>query len=285
MSPHGRSGTDPGFTVYKDKPKTNGGGPAGTTGLSIEEKLVAEVIANPKLVPVVTKIGLQEAHFPQEAGLRGAFQYAPKGRAWIKKLLEKGYRGATFEMLEHLVDLGIDKTHCNCGLLRVTASKANSVTCNGPWHKEGVRVTGKGIPGSPPRAPRSSLRQFPRARSCACCGCPSGGRASLMSLLVHVFRLFCLFCLFSKSGLCLSLKFRRAKIHPGSGAWQSERQGVENWPGRFATAARSTTHIAIICACPHCRTLEESAVELDGRIMADPAHTMPNVYVLFCKSA
>jgi hypothetical protein len=107
MSRHGPFGTDPGFTVYKDEPKTNGGGSAATTGLSVEEELVAELIANPKLVPVVTKIGLQEAHFPQETGLRGAFQYAPKGRAWIKKLLEEGYRGATFEMLEHLVDLGI----------------------------------------------------------------------------------------------------------------------------------------------------------------------------------
>ena len=29
--------------------------------------------------------------------------------------------------------------------LRVTISKADSVTCNGPWHKEGVRVTGKGV--------------------------------------------------------------------------------------------------------------------------------------------
>ena len=29
--------------------------------------------------------------------------------------------------------------------LRVTVSKADSVTCNGPWHKEGVRVTGEGV--------------------------------------------------------------------------------------------------------------------------------------------
>lgn len=106
MSLHGLFGSGPGFTVHKDEPKTNGGGPAGTTGLSAEEELVAALIANPKLVPVVTKIGLQEAHFPQERGLRGAFQYAPKGRAWIKKILEKGYIGATFEMLECLVDLG-----------------------------------------------------------------------------------------------------------------------------------------------------------------------------------
>jgi Protein of unknown function (DUF3987) len=107
MSSHGPFDSGPGFTVYKDEPKTNGGGPVGTTGLSAEEELVAELIANPKLFPVVTKIGLQEAHFTQETGLRGAFHYAPKGRAWIKKLLEKGYRGATFEMLAHLVDLGI----------------------------------------------------------------------------------------------------------------------------------------------------------------------------------
>src|SRR5713226_2001580 len=107
MSSHGPFGSSPGFTVYKDEPKTNGGGRAGTTGLSAAEELVAELIANPKLVPVVTKIGLQEAHFPQETGLRGAFQFAPKGRAWIKKILEKGYRGATFEILAHLVDLGI----------------------------------------------------------------------------------------------------------------------------------------------------------------------------------
>src|SRR5467141_3391710 len=106
MSPHGHFRSGHCFTIYKDKPKTNGGGPAGTTGLSTEKELVAELIANPKLVPVVTKVGLQEAHFPQETGLRGAFHYAPKGRAWIKQILEKGYIGATFEMLERLVDLG-----------------------------------------------------------------------------------------------------------------------------------------------------------------------------------
>ncbi len=104
MSPHG---SGPGFTVHKDEPNTNGRGPAGPTGLSAEEELVAELIANPKLVPVVTRVGLHEAHFTQETGLRGAFHYAPKGRAWINKLLEKDYRGTTFEMLAHLVDLGI----------------------------------------------------------------------------------------------------------------------------------------------------------------------------------
>ena len=29
--------------------------------------------------------------------------------------------------------------------LRVTVSKADSVTCNGPWHKGGVRVIGEGV--------------------------------------------------------------------------------------------------------------------------------------------
>jgi hypothetical protein len=32
-----------------DEQKTNGGGPAGTAGLSAEEELVAALIANPKL--------------------------------------------------------------------------------------------------------------------------------------------------------------------------------------------------------------------------------------------
>ena len=34
------------------------------------------------------------------------------------------------------------------------------------------------------------------------------------------------------------------KAHPGLGACQSEKARVENWPGRFATAARSS----ILCA-------------------------------------
>jgi hypothetical protein len=107
MITHGPFSSGPGFTVYKDEPKTNGRGTVGPTGLSAEEELVAALIANPNLVPVAAKIGLKETHFLQETGLRGAFQFAPKGRAWIRQILEKGYRGAKFEVLERLADLEI----------------------------------------------------------------------------------------------------------------------------------------------------------------------------------
>src|SRR3982074_2218216 len=96
----------PGLALrYKDEPKTNGRGTVGPTGLSAEEELVAALIANPNLVPVAAKIGLKETHFLQETGLRGAFQFAPKGRAWIRQILEKGYRGAKFEGWARLADL------------------------------------------------------------------------------------------------------------------------------------------------------------------------------------
>src|ERR1700730_4099178 len=85
MSTHGPFSSGPGFTVYKDEPKANGRGTVGPTGLSAEEELVAALIANPNLAPVAAKIGLKETHFLQETGLRGAFQFAPKGRAWIHR--------------------------------------------------------------------------------------------------------------------------------------------------------------------------------------------------------
>jgi hypothetical protein len=97
MSTYGPFSSGPGFKVYKDEPKTNGHDTVGPRGLSAEEELVAALIANPSLDPVVAKIGLKEMHFSQETDLRGAFQFAPKGRAWIKQMLEKGYHGAKFE--------------------------------------------------------------------------------------------------------------------------------------------------------------------------------------------
>src|SRR6516165_2670825 len=35
---------------------------------------------------------------------------------------------------------------------------------------------------------------------------------------------------------------------PWLGCWQSERQEFENWPGRFATAARSRTSMRLLSA-------------------------------------
>ncbi len=71
------------------------------------------------------------------------------------------------------------------------------VTCNGPWHKEGVRVTGKSVGDQlPDQGYRlgggflALLRALVAAALLATAG--------LMSLIVHVFRLFCLFCLFSE---------------------------------------------------------------------------------------
>ncbi len=81
--------------------------------------------------------------------------------------------------------------------LRVTVSKADSVTCNGPWHKEGVRVTGEGVGDHLPDGLDhlgggflTLLRALVAAALLAAAG--------LMSLIIHVFRLFCLFCLFSE---------------------------------------------------------------------------------------
>jgi hypothetical protein len=47
MSAQGPYSSGPGFTVYKDKPKTNGRGTVGPMGLNAEEELVAAIIANP----------------------------------------------------------------------------------------------------------------------------------------------------------------------------------------------------------------------------------------------
>ena len=81
--------------------------------------------------------------------------------------------------------------------LRVTVSKADSVTCNGPWHKEGVRVTVEGVRDHlPDQGDRLGGGFVTRER--AVVGTPPLTTAGLMSLLVHVFCLLCLLCLLSE---------------------------------------------------------------------------------------
>jgi uncharacterized protein DUF3987 len=106
MNTNGTSGSGPGFIIHRDAPRTNGAGTGGI-GLSPGEELVAALIANPMLLPVVTDVGVSETHFEQGTGLRGAFRWAPEGAARIKQMLAKGYKGVIFEMLARLVDLRI----------------------------------------------------------------------------------------------------------------------------------------------------------------------------------
>ena len=83
------------------------------------------------------------------------------------------------------------------GSLRVTVFKAGSVTCNGPWHKEGVRVAGKGVRDDGP----DGFNYFGGGLQTRCLALVAAAllaAASLMSLLIHAFCLFCLFCLFSE---------------------------------------------------------------------------------------
>jgi hypothetical protein len=126
MSPHEPSGSAPDYTIHRDRSRTNGTGTTGTPGLSPGEELVAAIIANSTLLPVVTEIGLQETHFKQGTGLRGAFQWAPEGAERIKQLLARGYKGKTFEMLARLVDLRIFVSKERAEVLAREIVEANS---------------------------------------------------------------------------------------------------------------------------------------------------------------
>ena len=66
--------------------------------------------------------------------------------------------------------------------------------CNGPWHKEGVRVTGEGV-GDHLADQGDRLGGSFLARDLALVAATLLAPAGLKSLLVHV---FCLFCLFSE---------------------------------------------------------------------------------------
>jgi hypothetical protein len=95
------------YTVHHDGPRANGSGSNGAQKLSAEQELIGALLTNPALLAVVADVGLQEAHFAQGSGFRGAFRFAPQGAEQIREILKNGQRGTTFNLLALLVELNV----------------------------------------------------------------------------------------------------------------------------------------------------------------------------------
>ena len=74
------------------------------------ERLIAGLINNSALAPVVALTGLTEAHFPPGMGLRNSFRFAMAGRDCVKAHVASKYEDLSRQVLRRLASLRVELT-------------------------------------------------------------------------------------------------------------------------------------------------------------------------------
>ena len=83
---------------------------AKTPTLTPAEELIAGLITDESLAPVIAALGLVEEHFEMGTGLRGAFRLAMMGSEAVEDARKHGKTGTTIDKLTYLSGLGINIT-------------------------------------------------------------------------------------------------------------------------------------------------------------------------------
>jgi hypothetical protein len=70
--------------------------------IAVAEKLIAGLIRNPRLVPVVVSTGLTDAHFPRGVGLQAPFRFAVAGPECVERHVASNYEDLSHTVLRRL---------------------------------------------------------------------------------------------------------------------------------------------------------------------------------------
>jgi hypothetical protein len=78
--------------------------------IAAAERLIAGLINNPTLAPVVAMIGLTVEHFPPGMGLRNSFRFAMAGRDCVAALVASKHEDLSRQVLRRLAGLRVELT-------------------------------------------------------------------------------------------------------------------------------------------------------------------------------
>jgi len=78
--------------------------------MAAAERLIAGLINNPTLAPVVAMMGLTVEHFPPGRGLRNSFRFAMAGRDCVKAHVASKYEDLSRQVLRRLASLRVELT-------------------------------------------------------------------------------------------------------------------------------------------------------------------------------
>jgi hypothetical protein len=81
------------------------------------EKLIAGLIGNPMLVPVVASMGLTDAHFPRGVGLQAPFRFAMAGPDCVERHATSDYEDLSHAVLRRLAKSRVLLTEAEAGAL------------------------------------------------------------------------------------------------------------------------------------------------------------------------
>src|SRR5437660_867564 len=75
--------------------------------IAAAERLIAGLINNPTLAPVVASVGLMDEHFPPGMGLRTSFKFAMAGRDCVNAHVASNYEDLYRQVLRRLASLRV----------------------------------------------------------------------------------------------------------------------------------------------------------------------------------
>ena len=78
--------------------------------IAAAEQLIAALIQNPTLVPVIVSTGLTDAHFPRGVGLQAPFRFAVAGPECVERHVASNYEDPSHTVLRRLANSPITLT-------------------------------------------------------------------------------------------------------------------------------------------------------------------------------